>query len=298
MSQELSNCHEVLGVSEGASAQELKVAYRDLAKVWHPDRFAHDPRLQQKAQEKLKEINEAYEQLTSGKTRFRKRTSGEAQTHTQHTPPHAPQYTPQYSPPHTPQYGPQDAPQPRAAWRLAVLPVCVFTFVLLVSGALLIAGREPSPQPPAPEVENGMVEQPLAESASDTVREQQRANRKPVPKQPPAEAIKESRVERAAPNTLTPLPTVTLTVDPSTGLIATAHCPLKSRMTYADGTEPRQHCSSHQTDRSAPADAPQKESRLKSLTGRLASPTKWFRGKEKSGSAQRETPASATVKQN
>lgn len=292
MSQELSNCHEVLGVSEGASAQELKVAYRDLAKVWHPDRFAHDPRLQQKAQEKLKEINEAYEQLTSGKTRFEKRASGKAQTHTPHTPQHPPQYTPQYSSQHT--------PQPRAAWRVAVLPVVVFMVVLSVSGALLIAGRAPSPQHPAPEAESGNVEQTFVESASDAVREQQRASRKPVPKQPSTEAIKESKVEpAAAPKMLTPLPTVTLTIDPSTGLIATAHCPLKSRITYADGTEPRQHCSSHQTDRSATADVPQKESRLKSLTGRLASPSKWFRGKEKSVSAPRETPASHnTVKQN
>src|SRR4029079_15571064 len=47
--------------------RELKAAHRDLAKVWHPDRFVHDPRLQEKAQEKLKEINEAYDLLSSGK---------------------------------------------------------------------------------------------------------------------------------------------------------------------------------------------------------------------------------------
>jgi len=55
----------VLGVKPGVSDRELKAAHRDLAKVWHPDRFLHDPRLQEKAQEKLKEINEAYEQLIS-----------------------------------------------------------------------------------------------------------------------------------------------------------------------------------------------------------------------------------------
>src|SRR5215212_2165298 len=59
--------YEVLGVKPGVSNRELKAAHRDLAKVWHPDRFLHDPRLQEKAQEKLKEINEAYEQLSSGK---------------------------------------------------------------------------------------------------------------------------------------------------------------------------------------------------------------------------------------
>jgi COMPASS component SWD3 len=53
--------YEVLGVKPGVSNRDLKAAHRDLAKVWHPDRFLHDPRLQEKAQEKLKEINEAYE---------------------------------------------------------------------------------------------------------------------------------------------------------------------------------------------------------------------------------------------
>src|SRR5215217_6709356 len=58
----------MLGVKPGVSISELKAAHRDLAKVWHPDRFLHDPRLQEKAQEKLKEINEAYELVASGKT--------------------------------------------------------------------------------------------------------------------------------------------------------------------------------------------------------------------------------------
>ena len=52
----------------GASMEELKTAYRDLVKVWHPDRFAGNPRLQRKAQEKLKEINLAYERLQSRST--------------------------------------------------------------------------------------------------------------------------------------------------------------------------------------------------------------------------------------
>src|SRR5918997_733095 len=62
--------YETLGLRPGATRDELKTAYRDMAKVWHPDRFAHDPRLQQMAQEKLKEINEAYKQLTSPRPPF------------------------------------------------------------------------------------------------------------------------------------------------------------------------------------------------------------------------------------
>ena len=43
-------------------------------KVWHPDRFGGDPRLQKKAQEKLKEINEAYEAVKNYMVLFRKKT--------------------------------------------------------------------------------------------------------------------------------------------------------------------------------------------------------------------------------
>src|SRR5579863_3041704 len=55
--------YQVLGVEPGASLEEVKEAHRDLVKVWHPDRFVDDLRLQRKAQERLKEINEAYEQI-------------------------------------------------------------------------------------------------------------------------------------------------------------------------------------------------------------------------------------------
>ncbi len=70
MNDELTEPYRVLGLKPGASVADVKAAHRDLAKVWHPDRFLHDLRLQQKAQEKLKEINEAYDQLT-GKTKPR-----------------------------------------------------------------------------------------------------------------------------------------------------------------------------------------------------------------------------------
>ncbi|MBA4416498.1 MAG: hypothetical protein C0392_01100 [Syntrophus sp. (in: bacteria)] len=53
----------VLGVSTHATHEEVKQAHRDLAKVWHPDRFPGDPRIQKKATENLAEINIAYEEL-------------------------------------------------------------------------------------------------------------------------------------------------------------------------------------------------------------------------------------------
>jgi preprotein translocase subunit Sec63 len=53
----------VLGLEAGASEQAVKEAYRDLMKVWHPDRFGTDARLREKAQTKLTEVNAAYEHL-------------------------------------------------------------------------------------------------------------------------------------------------------------------------------------------------------------------------------------------
>lgn len=57
--------YEVLGVPNGASQEEIKKAYRKLAKQYHPDRYIGNP-LSDLATEKFKEINEAYETLTGG----------------------------------------------------------------------------------------------------------------------------------------------------------------------------------------------------------------------------------------
>jgi hypothetical protein len=64
MSSSVANALETLGLAPGASFAQVKEAYRDLAQVWHPDRFAGNPRLQDKAAETLKAINLAYETLT------------------------------------------------------------------------------------------------------------------------------------------------------------------------------------------------------------------------------------------
>jgi molecular chaperone DnaJ len=52
--------YEVLGVGKGASADEIKQAYRRLAKKFHPDLNKDDPKA---AEEKFKEVSEAYEAL-------------------------------------------------------------------------------------------------------------------------------------------------------------------------------------------------------------------------------------------
>ena len=58
--------HSVLGVSPSASDDEVKKAYRDLARKYHPDNY-HDNPLADLAQEKMKEVNEAYDQITKSR---------------------------------------------------------------------------------------------------------------------------------------------------------------------------------------------------------------------------------------
>ena len=59
--------YEILGVSKDASSEEIKKAYRRLAKKYHPDNYINNP-LADLASEKFKEINEAYEQLSGNGT--------------------------------------------------------------------------------------------------------------------------------------------------------------------------------------------------------------------------------------
>jgi len=56
--------YEILGVSKGASGDEIKKAYRKLALEWHPDKNKAT-----EANEKFKEINEAYAVVSDPKKR-------------------------------------------------------------------------------------------------------------------------------------------------------------------------------------------------------------------------------------
>ena len=58
----VNNPYEVLGVPRNASNEEIKKAYRQLSKKYHPDSYVDNP-LADLAEEKFKEVQAAYEQI-------------------------------------------------------------------------------------------------------------------------------------------------------------------------------------------------------------------------------------------
>ncbi len=59
----------VLGLDSDATERDIKVAYRECAQILHPDRFASNAKLQDRATEQFKRLQDAYEYLTGDKAR-------------------------------------------------------------------------------------------------------------------------------------------------------------------------------------------------------------------------------------
>ena len=60
--------YEILGVGKTATDEEIKAAYKEKAKKYHPDNYSDNP-LSDLAEEKMKEINEAYDQIMNSRRR-------------------------------------------------------------------------------------------------------------------------------------------------------------------------------------------------------------------------------------
>ena len=63
----MQNPYDVLEISRDASDEEIKKAYRELAKKYHPDNFKDNP-LADLASEKMKQINEAYDDIQKNRS--------------------------------------------------------------------------------------------------------------------------------------------------------------------------------------------------------------------------------------
>lgn len=65
MRPHLRDFYRELDLEPGADLASIRQSYRQLVKVWHPDRFGSDQKLQALANDKLKKINSAYDALVS-----------------------------------------------------------------------------------------------------------------------------------------------------------------------------------------------------------------------------------------
>lgn len=241
MNTDLSKAYELLGVKPGVSSRELKAAHRDLAKVWHPDRFVHDPRLQEKAQEKLKEINEAYDLLSSGKT-------------PRPAPPPRRATEPVYTAAPVER---RSAPRGGSS-KTAVVFVLLFAAVFAVTTKVLLDRRSNANSPSQVEaepVQAGARTQTEPGTRGDVTRKPTRAESTTV-----ENPVVASDTTSSAPTPA--LATVTVLIDPESGLLAKPDCPVRSRMTYPSGSQPGSYCNINH----AP---PPKESKLKSLKEKI-----------------------------
>ena len=59
----MNNPYSILGISPDATDEEIKNAYRALARKYHPDNFADDNPLKELAKEKMQQINAAYDEI-------------------------------------------------------------------------------------------------------------------------------------------------------------------------------------------------------------------------------------------
>ena len=74
--------YSILGVSKTATDEEVKAAYRELARKYHPDNYTDDNPLKDLAKEKMQEVNEAYDKITRDREKKKKGGKSEESEYT------------------------------------------------------------------------------------------------------------------------------------------------------------------------------------------------------------------------
>jgi curved DNA-binding protein CbpA len=140
------DCYRILEIEPQSTLEEVKRSYRELVKVWHPDRFAHDPKFAKRAQEKLKLINLAYERLC---TELRESAGNEksqppheARDHSSAAKEGPPGETPKESSPETPEAAEGSSPlvAPPAKRKSGLRPIQVGVALGAIAGTVLTFG--------------------------------------------------------------------------------------------------------------------------------------------------------------
>jgi hypothetical protein len=144
----LRECYRILEVEPGASLDDVKRSYRELVKVWHPDRFDHDPKLREKAVEKLKQINLAYERLSAAGASYSDGDTASARQEDQKRRQHRRASENEYA------YARREPPPPPPEPQPARSDAWIHRFVPLVAGtgaavivAVLVWYLTPEPEP-------------------------------------------------------------------------------------------------------------------------------------------------------
>lgn len=137
------NACRALNIERTASPAQIRQAYLDLVKVWHPDRFEHDARLRERAVRSLQDVNEAYTVLQRAASRSRPDATPSEDRTAQAS---SPFQTSSHAPDHaaTP---PGDAPTSRPLWAVAApyrLPILVGSLIGVGLAVALII-RTPAP---------------------------------------------------------------------------------------------------------------------------------------------------------